>query len=245
MKILAIGNSFSSDATRYLYEIAGSDGFALKVVNLYIGGCSLDMHYKNMNNDAAAYLMEFNGHPTGFYVSIKEALQSDMWDYVTLQQASHFSTNYETYTPYLKSLTEYVRFHAPKAKQVFHQTWAYENGSEKLKTQMGYDSHSAMFDDIKAASKKAAGEVGISTVIPAGMMIAGLVHAGIGPIYRDSFHLSLGVGRYAVAALWYKMLAGKSIFGNKFRKFDENISDDVLEEVHHFVEGFIHGYVFK
>ncbi len=44
MNILAIGNSFSQDATRYLYDIALSDNVNIKVVNLYIGGCSLELH---------------------------------------------------------------------------------------------------------------------------------------------------------------------------------------------------------
>ena len=127
MKILAIGNSFSADATRYLHDIARADGFPMKVVNLFIGGCPLHVHYKNMNNDEKAYIMEFNGQPTGFYVSIREALQSDLWDYVTMQQASVYSIKYDTYTPYLKALSDYVGLHAPKARQIFHQTWAYEN----------------------------------------------------------------------------------------------------------------------
>ncbi len=48
MKILSIGNSFSQDAHRYLYEIAKKDGVDVKPVNLYIGGCSLRTHYINM-----------------------------------------------------------------------------------------------------------------------------------------------------------------------------------------------------
>ena len=39
-------------------------------------------------NDAADYDFEFNGVRTGIKVSIKQALQSDIWDVVTLQQAS-------------------------------------------------------------------------------------------------------------------------------------------------------------
>lgn len=39
IKILAIGNSFSQDATHYLHQIGEADNIELKVVNLYIGGC--------------------------------------------------------------------------------------------------------------------------------------------------------------------------------------------------------------
>lgn len=45
MNILAIGNSFSQDATRYLHQIAAADGVPLHVANLYIGGCSLERAY--------------------------------------------------------------------------------------------------------------------------------------------------------------------------------------------------------
>ena len=41
MKVLAIGNSFSNDAMRYLHGIAKADGVDMKTVNLFIGGCPL------------------------------------------------------------------------------------------------------------------------------------------------------------------------------------------------------------
>ena len=53
---------------------------------------------------------------TGIKVSIKQALQSDIWDVVTLQQASSLSVDYNTYQPYLNALADYVHIHAPKAK---------------------------------------------------------------------------------------------------------------------------------
>ena len=48
MKILAIGNSFSEDACRYIHKIAAADGQNIKTVNLYIGGCPLKTHYYNI-----------------------------------------------------------------------------------------------------------------------------------------------------------------------------------------------------
>ena len=47
MNILAIGNSFSQDATRYLKQIGDSSLTDLYVVNLYIGGCPLERHADN------------------------------------------------------------------------------------------------------------------------------------------------------------------------------------------------------
>ena len=47
MNILAIGNSFSRDATAYLHQLLTASGMENTVVNLYIGGCSLERHWQN------------------------------------------------------------------------------------------------------------------------------------------------------------------------------------------------------
>ena len=64
IKILAIGNSFSEDATHYLHQIAAADQVDMKVGNLYIGGCSLERHWNNIQTNAAEYLYEENGAST-------------------------------------------------------------------------------------------------------------------------------------------------------------------------------------
>ena len=61
MKILAISNSFGVDGTRYLYGIARAAGDNFKVVTLYIGGCSLYRHYRNMLSEENAYSLYLNG----------------------------------------------------------------------------------------------------------------------------------------------------------------------------------------
>ena len=70
MKILFIGNSFSQDATRYIEAISEGELF---VRNLYIGGCSLEMHAENVEGDVAAYLYEKDAAGTE-KISIKSAL---------------------------------------------------------------------------------------------------------------------------------------------------------------------------
>ena len=99
MEILAIGNSFSQDATRYLHQIARAAGEKLNVTNLYIGGCSLERHYRNMLSGERAYQLESNGVKTGFPVSLEEALWNRKWDVVTIQQVSSQSIDAETYRP--------------------------------------------------------------------------------------------------------------------------------------------------
>ena len=140
MKILSIGNSFSHNAQTYLYQLAYADRFPMKTANLYIGGCSLETHYNNMKSGAKANPFYLNGNESGFMVSIEEALRSDSWDFVTLQQASHFSGEYETYFPYIDELAKFVRKKCPRAEILIHQTWAYEEGSQRLKDLLKFAS---------------------------------------------------------------------------------------------------------
>ena len=124
MKVLSIGNSFSQDAHRWLHTMASYDGVELETVNLYIGGCSLQMHWDNLREDLAAYDLERNGGEAEGKISIAQALFMEQWDVVTLQQASSDCGFYESYQPYLRELTDFVREKCPGAQLYFHQTWA-------------------------------------------------------------------------------------------------------------------------
>lgn len=130
INILAIGNSFSQDATHYLNQIAKEDCVETKVVNLYIGGCSLERHWSNVQSGAEDYLYELNGKSTEKYISIQEALKEERWDYIVTQQASHDSGWTDTYEPFLENLTRYIRKQAPWAEILLQETWAYEIDSQ-------------------------------------------------------------------------------------------------------------------
>ena len=221
MKLLCIGNSFSEDATRYLHQIAASAGDALTAVNLYIGGCPLSRHFENMKEDKKDYGLQWNGDLTGLFVTMKEALESNDWDAVTLQQVSHESTDFSTYEPYLSALAAYVREKAPNAKLFIHQTWAYEQDSERLCAELGYSDQKEMFLALKAAYQKAADAIHADGIIPSGQLFQNLLSLGIPKVHRDTFHATLGLGRYALGLLWYEMLTGKNPADNSFGALDE------------------------
>ncbi len=225
MKILSIGNSFSQDAQRYLSRLAKREGVAIKSVNLYIGGCPLRTHYLNMLDDIPAYDFQFNGDSTGIKVSIRQALASDNWDVITLQQASHLSTDYSTYTPYLEALADYARKYCPHAKLYIHQTWAYEDGSARLAS-VGYEKTDAMLADIRTAYSSAAAAINADGIIPSGEAMLAALDGGIAKIHRDTFHASLGAGRYLLALTWYKTLTGNDISANAFDELDEPVTDE-------------------
>ncbi len=222
MKILAIGNSFSEDATRYLYKIAKSAGVDLHVVNLYIGGCSLERHALNLKEDAAAYSKFVNVEYTGEAVSIKETLVSEKWDAVTVQQVSQLSGIIDSYEPYATELLSVVKKYAPNAKIYFHQTWAYELDS----THPGFvnynNSQSKMTEKIFEASEMFCKKNDLPMIM-SGRVIDALRHTpefdyangGIS-LCRDGYHMSLDYGRYAAGAAWFKTLTGHSITESLF-----------------------------
>ena len=226
MNILAIGNSFSQDATRYLAGIAQADGVALRVVNLYIGGCSLERHYRNMLSGERAYSLELNGIASGFSVSLDEALYANAYDVITLQQVSQASPYYKTFQPYLSALAAHVRRAQPRAKLYMHQTWAYEAGSYRLCEELKFTKPEEMLSLVRASYATAASEIGADGVIPSGETLMQLSHLGIKKVHRDTFHASLGVGRYALALAWYGKLTGCDFSENTFRYFDVPVSED-------------------
>ena len=224
MNVLSIGNSFSEDAQRYLHQIAKVDNYILNAFNLFISGCSISLHYRNMLSEKKAYELQINGESTGFCVSLKEALLNRDWDVVTIQQASLKSAKYETYQPYLNVLVDYIRNFVPKAKVAIHQTRAYEQGSAMLNKNLGYKEHTEMFYDVKNAYQKALEDTKADLIIPSGEVFQKLIANGIEKVHRDTFHASYGLGRYTLALLWYRILTGKDIQYNSFNDFDEEIS---------------------
>ena len=167
---------------------------------------------------------------------MQEALLSRRWDVVTLQQQSSNSCRYETFQPYLDELARYVRQCQPQAKVLIHQTWAYEDGSNKLRA-AGYETAEAMLADIRISYAKAAEDIQADGLIPSGELMGKMALAGM-TIHRDSFHASLGVGRYALGLLWCRMLTGNSVAGNPFRDFAEPIDEDTVAKIKAFVDEF-------
>lgn len=224
--VLSIGNSFSQDAHQYLHDLAKSQGVAMETVNLYIGGCSLEQHFRNMAADRRAYDLEINGHRAeGFFVSIREALTARAWDVITLQQASRFSFVAETYFPYLEELAEYVRDMCPCARVMMHQTWGYETGSQMIR-ELGFENYEDMFARVRACYQAAAVRIGADGIIPSGAAFQYALDRGIPSVHRDTFHAKFGVGCFILALVWYGCLTGRDVRTVNFGAFDETIRED-------------------
>ena len=223
IKILAIGNSFSQDAAEsYLDDLAKAEGVRLIVGNLYIGGCSLETHWKNANGDLPAY--SYRKITEGDTVvlagqTLLSVLKEEQWDYITFQQASPFSGLSGTYFPFLTNLLQYVKKSVtnPHVKFALHQTWAYAANS----THTGFfnynNNQDFMYHAIVNTINDVAYQVGIDIIIPVGTAIQNGRSSIFGDhLCRDGYHLSLGTGRYIAACTWYEKLLGRLVIGNSF-----------------------------
>lgn len=227
IKILTIGNSFSQDSTAMLHDLVAAAGVDTKVVNLYIGGCSLQQHWENAAHNAAGYVYELNGKGTQRMVSIREALEEENWDFITLQQASHDSGMPETYSPYLQEMAAYVRCHVPNCRLHMLETWAYETDSDHGAFERYGRDQAVMTRRLIDAYHWAAREIQ-AHLIPCGEVIQALralpafdyPHGGIS-LCRDGYHMNLIYGRYATAATLAMCLVGGDIRLNPYLPADE------------------------
>ena len=233
-KILSISNSFGVDSTRYLYGVARGAACDLKVVTLYIGGCSLGRHYRNMLSEERAYELYVNGVNSGFRVSLKEALLSDKWDMVMTQQSSPLSGEEKSYFPYAAELAAYIRKLAPAAELWLQMTWTFDEGHKRFDL-TSYATRETMIPAIRVAYTRAAEVMGVDRMIPA-LDAMNLLYDAVGAAtYRDGFHCSKGIARYMLACLWFEMLFDRSTDGNTFRDFDVPMDEEEISMARRFM----------
>ncbi|HHW10909.1 MAG TPA: DUF4886 domain-containing protein [Firmicutes bacterium] len=138
ISVLTIGNSLAENATKFLEQMTEADGEGgLLVGKMNLGGCSLEKHWNLVEQcDMLPGVKPYHFRLTGCEpreATLREALASHPWDYVTLQQVSNLSWQLETYYPYINNLYRLIRELAPQAQPVIHQTWAYHIDSPLMK----------------------------------------------------------------------------------------------------------------
>lgn len=240
IRILAIGNSFSEDATCYLHGIAEAAGVDTEVINLYIGGCPLEKHWQNIEQNTELYQRQINGVLTDQYVTIDEELVAGNWDCIITQQASHDSGWKDTYEPFLGLIISHIRNKVPEAKLFLHETWAYEMDSDHWGFMRYERNQQQMYTRLSSCYKEMVSKYGLE-LIPAGDVIQNVrtlpefcVQTGGLSLCRDGFHMSYVYGRYLLACVWAKKLLGITLKNNGFvpkSVFSDEQSDEVLLSV--------------
>ena len=125
LKVLFVGNSFSVDTMEHAAGVALSMGIkSVKFGTLYVGGCSLDMHYQHATENLAAYTYyqnEGDGWSETPDQSIDEAVKSEDWDWIAIQHGTKGgsrNTSAEYYTK-LEPLIDHIKALADKLMQSF------------------------------------------------------------------------------------------------------------------------------
>lgn len=206
LKVLAIGNSFSQSLMEELPNAAAAyPGCELDLVNLMIGGCTLERHWKNVEKAtkdplfrpyavSVSYAFDKErGTQLPKKANVPEMLTADRWDIVTIQQGSRQSFSYESYQPFAGKLIARIRELAPQAEIRIQQTWSYSPYSQRLGPR-GLTPES-MFAGIKSAYDMLASESGLA-LIPMGDAVQ---------LYRERLPVKYGkvLSTNEVAALSY------------------------------------------
>jgi len=223
LKVLAIGNSFSEDAIEnYLFELADAAGENIIIGNLYIGGASPALHVENSRENKAAYSyrkINLSGQKNIINdVTLSDGIADEDWDYISVQQVSQNSGQYEVVMQPPPQLLAYIRKEAPQAKIIYHQTWAYQHDS----THEGfayYDcSQEKMYNAIVETTQKISKLKDIYTVIPSGSAVQNARTSSLGDtLTRDGYHLELTYGRFTAACTWYQKLFGLDVRKNPYK----------------------------
>ena len=233
MKILAVGNSFSQDASSFLHQAAAAQGLDIDITNLYIPGCPLEKHFANLTSGEAAYELQHNGQETGNMVSLPDMLARDGWDAIVTQQASYDSGWLDTYEPFLTELLAAFRSTNPGTRIALHETWAYDPDSTHAAFPRYHCDQREMFDRLHYNYALEARVHG-TELIPSGTVIqrvrAQQAFRGHS-LTRDGFHMSLSHGRYLLACVWIRHFLGAPAAQNPFVPESEEATDPALLQV--------------
>lgn len=255
VRLLAVGNSFSGNALRFLPDLAGAAGCTVEVVHLMIGGSSLEVHWKQ-----AELALRDPADPKGRYPkgSLPENLDAGGWDAVTIQQYSRTADDASTYRPFADRLVELIRTRAPAAPIYLHQTWAYRIDDPRFAAKGDLPDAETMHARVAAAYDAVAKDLGL-TVIPTGdafhlltvdpqwafrVDLAWNPKTAQYPALPDQTHSlhvgwkwtdgrklefdgrhASGLGEYLGACVWFETLFRRSAVGNRFRP--KGMADDV------------------
>ena len=164
-RVLTIGNSFAENASIYASEIAYANNQKMVFGYLKYPSCSLQRHWNDIQNNVSEFKFRVtnetgagttvaDGSSTTY--TIQQAIDYADWDVVVFQQESSNARYYNTFSPYLQNLIDYVEGELPEARLLFHQVWRWG------------EWQADQFDLIKEASERMHKDYGLQ-LIPSGL----------------------------------------------------------------------------
>lgn len=219
IRIMAIGNSFTQDAVEQnLYEIFRNAGYNAILGNCYIGGCSLETHWKNESStdpskkSSNSYRKIVKGIlSTSGSKSVEYILKDEPWDYIIFQQGAGSYGIVESHYPYLDNFLSYIAgiLTPGTYKTGYQQNWAYPKSCTDDRFALyDYDQ-----DKMYAACVDCAATLktrsSLDLIIPTGTAIQNGRTSSLGDTFnRDWGHLDYNYGRYTASLTWFEAISG-------------------------------------
>ena len=167
IKLLTIGNSFTAISLSYLHRFAADDGKSLTLFSAAPGGTTLEAHAKAakayaVNPDDPAGRM-YRQNQQSF--SLVEALKSQHWNYITIQESLGAAGHKDASTESLQTLVDLIRVHAPQAKVLLFEPWSAREQTSPVPD--GRTSSQISYESIHAETLRLAAQFNL-TVLPVG-----------------------------------------------------------------------------
>ena len=216
MNILCIGNSFSVDTSWHIWQIAKDLGLQdFHFGNLYVGGCSIDMHLAHLESDAPVYkFYESRGEAweSREEFRIADAVRSEKWDWISIQHGTKDGSRYSKGECYanLPRLIQLIKALAPQAKIAFNMTWVGDQSKPASEMPEYRERMDDLYRDIAALTQELVVPM-VDKVCPTGTAIQNFRLDHDGPMCRDGYHLTYGLGRYIAGLAFLKALTGCDI----------------------------------
>lgn len=208
IKILSIGNSFSTDCMEYLYQLLKNAGVKNVVLGIaYHSGCKLEQHLQYARADSTDY--SYHKNTSGSWKNsankkLSSIIADQDWDIITLQESSKTSGVANAYHVNLKPLVDIVRNYNNTAALVWNMTWAYQQDSTHSSFPTYNRNQMTMYQMILNCTKNYVEKDGrFEYIIPVGTSIQDARTSYLGDhITRDGYHLNKQFGRYLAALTW-------------------------------------------
>ena len=243
VRVLCIGNSFMVDATEFLPRMLKSAG--IKTVDMdraYHGGYSLKSYNTNYTNNTVCGWMKYRpGYASwkgdnSLVHSLKEVVESGVWDYVLLNDATSAGYNpSEEDLDAIRSLVGKIRAHQSDhpLKAFYVNTQPYGHGYSTLVSEFNNDQL-AQFEAKNAKSRILLEKADFDDVISTGAMIQNLRASvlNVDPdgmdLTRDNRHLDYGISRYGAACTVFE-----KVFTPVFKVDIADVHIRTEWEIHH------------
>jgi hypothetical protein len=216
MKILFVGNSFAEDTVEHAVNVAISLGIEnIKIGTLYVGGCSIEMHYEHFITDSPVYLYhlnEGNGWNSTPNFKISDAVKSDDWDWIVIQHGTNGTSRYTSCECYekLSPLIDGIKAIALREPKIaFNLTWLGEPTRQHHEI-ISYGGNMKLMRQklVEVTKTVILGNRKIDMLIPTGTAIENARTSQIGLLTRDGYHLSLDKGRFIAGLTLISTLVG-------------------------------------